>query len=224
MTDNLDLWHKVARVPAEHLKGFTRGGGFKGTAVKPMWSIQTMTEQFGPIGNGWGTSKPEYQVIPAGNELLVFCTLEVWAVSRENTFYGVGGDKVVAQFSSGLKADDEAFKKAFTDALTNALKHIGVAADIHMGLWDGNKYVDEQPEPKPAIGLLPATHNDTKGNTRDAMQQLCREIESITRVFDLDAWGKRKAAEISALNDDLKETVRNSYTDKMKELKEGLAA
>ena len=70
MTDNqnLALWNKVSRVPKEHLKGFTRGGGFKGTAIKPMWSIHTMTEQFGPCGEGWGIGKPDFTVVPSENE------------------------------------------------------------------------------------------------------------------------------------------------------------
>src|SRR5690606_23505473 len=37
--------------------------------------------------------------------------------------------------------DDEAFKKAFTDATLNGFKALGVAADIHMGLFDDDKYV-----------------------------------------------------------------------------------
>ena len=55
---------------------------------------------------------------------------------------GVGGDKVVGKNKYGLNSDDEAFKKAFTDAVTNALKLIGVGADVHMGLYDDNKYVN----------------------------------------------------------------------------------
>jgi hypothetical protein len=39
--------------------------------------------------------------------------------------------------------DDEAFKKSFTDAITNALKLIGVGADVHMGLFEDSKYVAE---------------------------------------------------------------------------------
>ena len=150
MSDNLELWNAVSRVPPEHLKGFTRGGGFKGTAIKPMWSIKAMTEHFGPCGQGWGVHEPKFTIHPAGVETLVFCTVGVWY--KDNApIYGVGGDKVVAQFSSGIKPDDEAFKKAYTDALTNALKLLGVGADIHMGLWDGNKYVDEPKDEKPAM-------------------------------------------------------------------------
>ena len=60
--------------------------------------------------------------------------------------FGVGGDKVVVKQSSGLRGDDEAFKKAFTDGVTNALKMIGVGADVHMGLFDDDKYVNHLQE------------------------------------------------------------------------------
>ena len=33
MTDNLAIWNTLGRTSPEHTKGFTRGGGFKGTAV-----------------------------------------------------------------------------------------------------------------------------------------------------------------------------------------------
>ena len=79
---------------------------------------------------------------------------------RQRTVYGQG-DKVLSQVflkdNQGNKifdteagrwktygqTDDEAFKKAYTDALSNAMKFIGVAADVHMGLFDDNKYVQQ---------------------------------------------------------------------------------
>jgi hypothetical protein len=150
--DNTALWDKLGKTDPSHTKTFKRSGGFSGTAIKPMWSYRRMTEEFGPCGVGWGVNRPEFQVVPAGEEILVFCTVSVWYICdaiTETKFkdtisevYGVGGDKVSAKFTSGLRSDDEAFKKAFTDAVTNALKLIGVGADVHMGMFDDNKYVN----------------------------------------------------------------------------------
>jgi hypothetical protein len=36
--------------------------------------------------------------------------------------------------------DEEAWKKSLTDAITKAASHLGIAADVHLGLWDDNKY------------------------------------------------------------------------------------
>lgn len=152
---NMRLWDVLGKTDPAHTKQFQRAGGFKGTALKPMWVWQRLTEQFGPFGEGWGCDKPEFQMVPAGGELLVFCTVAGWHGSRDNAVWGVGGDKVIAVTKSGPRADDEAFKKAFTDALMNAFKFIGAGADIHMGRFDDNKYVEqlkdefaEQAEPK----------------------------------------------------------------------------
>ncbi len=82
-----------------------------------------------------------FQVVHAPDEALVFCTVSIWHGARENIVFGVGGDKAVGKNKNGAFTDDEAFKKAFTDAVTNALKLIGVGADVHMGLFDDSKYV-----------------------------------------------------------------------------------
>lgn len=148
--DNLRIWNELGVTDPSHTKGFSRGGGFKGTAVKPMWQNKRLTEMFGPCGIGWGFDKPEFQIVPGnGVELLVFCTVAAWYVPDPDKpddvarVYGVGGDKVIAQFSAKVANDDEAFKKSFTDAIGNAFKFIGVAADVHMGLFDDSKYVQE---------------------------------------------------------------------------------
>lgn len=151
MNANTKIWDNLKRVPPEHLKGFKRAGGFQGTAIKPMWTFHRMTEEFGPCGIGWGINEPSFTVQIAGTDTLVFCTVSVWHQAKENLLWGVGGDKVAGTNKYGPVTDDEAFKKAFTDAVTNALKMIGAGADIHMGLWDGNKYVDEK-KPKDNAG------------------------------------------------------------------------
>jgi hypothetical protein len=40
-----------------------------------------------------------------------------------------------------MRLDDDAPKKAMTDALTKGLSHLGVSADVFLGLYDDNKYV-----------------------------------------------------------------------------------
>lgn len=162
-TTNMDLWNILSRTDPSATKNFTRGGGFKGTAIKPMWSVKRLTEEFGPCGDGWGVEEPSFQVVPASDgQVAVYCTVCCWynhpkKQSGPHRLYGVGGDLVVVKQQSGLRTDDEAFKKAFTDAVTNAFKYIGVGADVHMGLFDDSKYVnemraefaEEKPEPSP---------------------------------------------------------------------------
>ena len=156
MTDRMSIWNSLCKTDPKHTKPFKRAGGFSGTAIRPMWAIQRMTEEFGPAGEGWGVGEPRFQVehVAGGDEVLVFCTVSVWHGDPANTVYGVGGDKCFTTRKSGDGfADDEAFKKSFTDAITNALKLIGVGADVHMGQFDDSKYVNQMEkkfaEPKP---------------------------------------------------------------------------
>lgn len=152
MTSNTAIWDALSKTDPKHTKGFKRAGGFSGTAVKPQWVVSRLTEQFGPVGVGWGMGEPSFETVTAGGEVLVYCTVSAWHGNRENVFYGVGGDKVMVQRQNGAFVDDEAFKKAFTDALMNAFKFVGVAADVHMGLFDDNKYVQAMNEEfKPRI-------------------------------------------------------------------------
>ena len=147
MSDNLRHWAELGRTDPKHTKSFTRAGGFKGTATKPIWIEYRLTEHFGPCGIGWGCDEPAFTIVPAGEEMLVYCTLRCWYIDEPGgkpaTLYGVGGDKVLVKRQSGVVTDDEAYKKAFTDALGNAFKHIGSGADVHMGLFDDSKYVSE---------------------------------------------------------------------------------
>lgn len=144
---NTAIWDALGKTDPSATKGFKRGGGFSGTSVKPMWVLRRLTEEFGPAGVGWGVNKPEFTVVHATDgEVLVYCTVSTWHGSKDNVLWGVGGDKAVAQRSGKPFADDEAFKKAFTDAVGNAFKSIGTAADIHMGLFDDDKYVSAMRE------------------------------------------------------------------------------
>lgn len=145
MSDNLRIWNALSKTDPKHTKAISRPGGFKGTATKPIWLNKRLTEHFGPAGTGWGMGQPEFQTVNAGEEILVFCTVSLWYREGEaiGTVYGVGGDKVLSKRASGAFTNDEAFKASYTDALSNAMKQIGVSADIHMGQFEDQKYVRE---------------------------------------------------------------------------------
>jgi hypothetical protein len=203
---NTDLWDCLGKTDPKHTKAFQRAGGFKGTAIKPIYSYRRMTEEFGPCGQGWGINEPTFQVVQGHDgEVLVYCTTSIWHGARENVVFGVGGDKAVVKQSSGLRGDDEAFKKAFTDAITNALKSIGVGADVHMGLFDDSKYVaslkeefSEEDAPKPAAAKPAAKAEPQKQSimpddfsARVEFMVECRE--AIAEFYDaekLAAWWK----------------------------------
>lgn len=204
---NTRLWDKLGKTDPGQTKGFKRAGGFSGTAIKPMWSFKRMTEEFGPCGLGWGMSEPSFQVVPGSDgEVLVYCTVSVWyndpAVSTisngtisqhsSKSVFGVGGDKVVVKQSNGLRSDDEAFKKAYTDAIGNALKMIGVGADVHMGLFDDSKYVNEMRQEfsdTPSKAPEKPVERDNRSPAPISFNALLSSITSAQNMNDLaEAW------------------------------------
>jgi ribonuclease HI len=207
---NTALWDNLGRTDPKHTKQFKRGGGFKGTAIKPMWSFRRMTEEFGPCGIGWGVGEPSFQVVNGDNrEVLVYCIVKVWFKQDDNHsqhIYGVGGDKVVTYIKESKEynrperweSDDEAFKKAFTDAVTNALKLIGVGADVHMGLFDDSKYVREMAEEFTDEPVKPAKSSAALKRD-DAWQEFTDDLRDIRSLAALeqckDEWRKKVIAD-----------------------------
>lgn len=203
MSDNLAIWNALEKTDPAHTKTFARSGGFRGTATKPIYSIRRLTEQFGPCGIGWGMTKPEFQVVNTENEILVYCTVALWHGTPENLVYGVGGDKVRAMQKSGPFNSDEAFKASYTDALSNAMKMIGVSADIHMGCFDDHKYVKDlerefaaEPAPNLAADMREKRANDIITQLRGA-----HDLDELTGLW------KFFQGDIVAMPDDMRTAV-----------------
>ena len=146
---NLDIWDKLRRPPKEALKTI-KGGRLSGMSdVNPQWRIKAMTEQFGAIGFGWKYRIAERWNEHLDNQVACFVKIElfykvgdVWSEPVE----GLGGSMLLTMEKNGLYCSDEGYKMALTDALSVAMKQLGVAADIYAGLWDGSKYKDAKPE------------------------------------------------------------------------------
>jgi hypothetical protein len=152
MTDsnsNLSLWNDLEKTDPEYTKGFNRAGGFKGTAINAMYAIKKMTEKFGPMGKGWGIEVENERIEECGDEKLVFVQVALWWAEivddkRYKHIVGPqwGGDKLRSTRSGGNAFnDDEALKKATTDAMLKCMSYLGIGADLHLGLYDDNKYV-----------------------------------------------------------------------------------
>lgn len=150
--DNMRIYNQCREVPPEAQKAIT-GGRLKGmTDINPMWRIKKLTEMFGPCGIGWYYTQPEYQFVP-GNDGEVACIAQTSLVYRDDNGWsqpipGSGGAMYVAKETKGLYTDDEAPKKALTDALSVACKALGIGADVYFAK-DRTKYDKRQQDPSP---------------------------------------------------------------------------
>lgn len=136
----------LATPPDDALKRI-EGGNLKGKSdINAQWKIEAMTEQFGLCGIGWKYDIIDKNVVPLDDgQILLF--MEVALRVRDATtkqwsepVTGYGGDFIVVKNKNGLVPNDEAYKMCLTDALGNAFKYIGVAADVYRGLFDDSKY------------------------------------------------------------------------------------
>jgi hypothetical protein len=147
--NNLQLWDSVRTPDPTYTKDFTRTGGFKGTATNPTYLIRRATELWGPIGGNWGPDIVDERYVD-GAPIVIDGNVvghEKLHTIRINLRYpggvvpGYGQTMFVSKNKWGAFTDEEAPKKSLTDAMTKALSWLGFAADIHLGMWEDNKYV-----------------------------------------------------------------------------------
>ena len=137
ISDNLRIFEALSYTNPAHTKKFGAKFGKTLTTVDAMHQIKNMTEHFGAVGKGW-KYKAEYTY----TDMLVFAEVTVsWRDKEEWYSYGAISS-VCALYNKADKLDDEAPKKAMTDALTKAFSHLGLNADIFLGKFDNNKYVE----------------------------------------------------------------------------------
>tara|TARA_R100000541_G_scaffold18623_1_gene28454 strand:+ start:201 stop:746 length:546 start_codon:yes stop_codon:yes gene_type:complete len=132
VSDNMNLWDAVSKTNPNHTKPVKQRGGF--TAIDAHYQIQTATELFGPVGIGWG-----YDCEYIFQNTLVICLVTFWHGDRANKFGPVAGSAEI----SGKRVDSDAPKKAMTDGITKALSHVGFNADVFLGKFDDNKYIQQ---------------------------------------------------------------------------------
>ncbi len=144
---NLAIWNNLKSPPKEALTEI-KGGRLSGfTDISPMWRYKAMTEQFGMCGVGW-----KYEVVrvfsePGSDEqVFAFAEIKLYIRAADSTsnahgwsepIPGIGGSMLIAKEKAGPHSSDEAYKMAITDALSVAMKMIGVGADVYMGMMDG---------------------------------------------------------------------------------------
>lgn len=135
MNDNLALWGAVSKTNPAYTKKVNQRGGF--TAISAQYQILSATEQFGPIGLGWGYISGDPVIV----DTLLMVPVTLWHGTRENTFGPMFGCDEWKDKNG--RVDSDAPKKAVTDGLTKLLSQLGFNADVFLGKFDDNKYVKQ---------------------------------------------------------------------------------
>lgn len=142
--DNFRYWNRTCRPPTSVLKPITAGRLTGKSDINPQWRYQAMTEVFGIVGFGWKyTIDRQWTENGANEEVMAFVNLSLYIKvdgAWSEAIPGTGGATLISKERSGYHSSDEAYKMATTDALSVAMKMLGVAAEIYLGNFDGSKY------------------------------------------------------------------------------------
>lgn len=200
---NTELYDFFSKTPAEARK--TIGAGkLKGmTDINPMWRIKILTARFGPQGIGFKFSIVDTKVIEADGESMVHCTVSLQYRTENGEWsepvYGVGGSKLCGK-GVGDGINDEAFKMAYTDAISICCKGLGMSADIYFEK-DRTKY-----------SLAEDEQNRTASQVKKPEPTTARKQEEDTPTAET-AYEEKVAAEFAACKTiaELKELYNETY-------------
>ena len=168
---NLSIYERMRSVPAEAKKAI-EAGRLKGKSdINPMWRIKKLTEVFGPVGFGWYTEVIKtWTEVDENADVAVFVDINLF-VKKDGEWskpiYGNGGNKLISherKYENGTQVlvpylDDDAYKKAYTDAISVAAKALGVGADVYyekdITKYDTAQSQNEQVQPQVAGTPVP---------------------------------------------------------------------
>lgn len=124
--DTMHLWEQVEETDPDNTRD-VKYGARKFTTVDAYAQIKRATELWGPMGFKWGVT----------TEILESSTSIVMKVKLRYP------DGELEAFGGSRGNDGDAYKSAMTDGLTKALSYLGFNADVFLGKFDDNKYVND---------------------------------------------------------------------------------
>ena len=136
LENNLKLWSAVEVTDPAVTRHVNQRGGF--TAICAQHQLKTATGLWGPYGDKWGVRKCVWGSVSNNGEVLEI-TLDA------EFFYPAGDHEASFPLAADIayRAGNDSRKKLLTDLTTKALSKLGFNADVFMGKYDDNKYVEE---------------------------------------------------------------------------------
>ena len=193
------IWESLCKTNPDFTKEAPSSYGKKITTIDPMYQIQCMTEVFGPVGQGW-----KYTVEYKYQDGLVFAEVCIHYCVHNNWFqYGpVCSVQNLSKKNGGL--DDEAPKKAMTDAMTKAFSHLGMNADVFLGKFDDSKYVKQMKQEFSQSQKIPQTNGTEHDNNHvmaiDNIEKDIRNAKSINELRRLRNYKYKDAFDLAMKN------------------------
>lgn len=126
----LELWNSVCETDPDHTKKVDQRGGF--TCIDPQHQLHKATAEWGPYGSTWGLKEFEWGIIEVEG-LKPTMTLDC-------VFWYPGGEFPISA-DMPFRHNDDCRKKLRTACQSKSLALLGFNADIFMGQYDDERYV-----------------------------------------------------------------------------------
>ena len=177
----MKIWETLSKTNPNYTRTAPSSYGKRITTIDPMYQIQMMTDLFGPVGLGW-KYKVDYKYIDG----LVFAEVTIKYFTNEWHEYGpVCSVQNLSKKNGNL--DDEAPKKAMTDAMTKAFSHLGMSADVFLGKFDDSKYVEQMKQEFSQPQKIPQPNGTEHDNNHDAVaiNNIENDIKNAQSIYEL---------------------------------------
>ena len=176
----MKIWETLSKTNPNYTRTAPSSYGKRITTIDPMYQIQMMTDLFGPVGIGW-KYKVDYKYIDG----LIFAEVTIKYFTDEWHEYGpVCSVQNLSKKNGNL--DDEAPKKAMTDAMTKAFSHLGMSADVFLGKFDDSKYVEQMKQEFSQPKKIPQTNGTEHDNNHVmAIDNIEKDIRNAKTIYEL---------------------------------------
>jgi hypothetical protein len=184
--ENLSIWSQVEKTDFTHTKKVNQRGGY--TAVSPQYQLKEATKVFGSYGKGFGLSESDF-------DMSLFESLGV-VMHKAKFFYLSEGERVEFPITNAIQAttgsgdkkrvDVDFAKKVETNTVSKALSKLGFNADVFMGMFEDNQYMQELSN-ELAVKKSEDKDAELAKQAREYDEWKLKEIESYQHLSSLNA-------------------------------------
>lgn len=216
---NMRIWSHVDKTDTRFTKKAKVNGqditSLSGTAM-----VMKATELFGPVGIGWGWKVVEerfddgHEIFTGegdkraciGREIGHTVKIALWFMQdgQRGEIEQYGCTRYQYKTSYGMTTDGEAPKKSLTDAIKKALSMLGFSADVFLGLFDDQNYV-QQLEAEQAIELAEDRETEIERQKQERLDYIKSVVETMQGAQSMQELKKlhdHAVRRLTARNDD----------------------
>ncbi len=203
---SLEFWNKVSKTDPNYTKKADYGRKF--TSICAQYQIMIATEQWGMFGKTWGVKGEKYERY----DNVILYTAQLYYPGYTEGILLHSDIEII--FSSGNrkgKYNEDWSKKVATDALTKGLSKLGFNADVFLGKFDDNKYIQQQSQKvnKKKNNIFEQKQTNNINEMPEVNQALYKNIMALLREPDIFTMkektdNKKKADALKLKIDELK--------------------